>query len=88
MKPLAELHKLQRTIEFETGWPILVDNLLGEINQRDIEIERLQAALTSIKGFGDVDLAGEYEHGLRDIIRSMTDCAKNALNQQLTMQEK
>jgi hypothetical protein len=45
------------------------------------EIERLRAALTAISGFGDVNLAGEYEHGLRGIIRSMTDCAKRAIEQ-------
>jgi hypothetical protein len=45
------------------------------------EIERLRAALTSIAGFGDVNLAGEWEPALRDIIRSMTDCAKRALRE-------
>lgn len=41
--------------------------------------DRLIAALKNIKGFGDVDLSGEWEHALRDIIRSMTDCAQDAL---------
>jgi hypothetical protein len=40
-------------------------------------------ALEAIAGFGSVNLAGEYEHGLRDIIRSMTDCAKDALRDNL-----
>lgn len=40
-------------------------------------------ALRTIVGFGNVNLASEWEHGLRDIIRSMTDCARNALNNHL-----
>ena len=36
-------------------------------------------ALEAIAGFGDINLVSELEHGLRDIIRSMTDCAKDAL---------
>ena len=36
-------------------------------------------ALEAIAGFGSINLAGEHEHGLRDIIRSMTDCAKECL---------
>lgn len=40
----------------------------------------LRKALQIIAGFGDVNLASEWESSLRDIIRSMTDCAKRALN--------
>lgn len=36
-------------------------------------------ALRSIAALGSIDMAGEYEAGLRGIIRSMTDCARNAL---------
>ena len=36
-------------------------------------------ALKSIAGWKAVNLNGEYEHGLRDIIRSITDCAVAAL---------
>lgn len=36
-------------------------------------------ALEAVAGFGDVDLSGEWPGPLRDIIRSMTDCAKRAL---------
>lgn len=43
------------------------------------EVARLRAALTAIAGFGDVNLSGEWEHSLRDIIRSMTDRAKEEL---------
>ena len=44
------------------------------------EIERLRAALEAVAGFGSVNLTSEWEHSLRDIIRSMTYCASNALN--------
>ena len=40
---------------------------------------KFETALHAIAGFGSVNLAGEWENGLRDIIRSMTDCAKAAL---------
>lgn len=50
-------------------------------DQMATEIERLQAALESIAGFGSVDLNGEWGSGLCDIIRSMTDCARRALEQ-------
>jgi hypothetical protein len=54
--------------------------LIAETAKLRAEIERLLEALEAIAGFGTVNLAGEYEHGLRDIIRSMTDCARRALN--------
>jgi hypothetical protein len=41
--------------------------------------EKLIAALESIAGWRKVNIQGEYEHGLRDIIRSITDCAAAAL---------
>jgi hypothetical protein len=47
----------------------------------DERAARLRDALERIKGFGDVNLSGEWEHGLRDIIRSMTDCARTALEE-------
>lgn len=47
----------------------------------ELRNERLQEALENIAGFGDVNLAGEWEPALRDIIRSMTDCAKSALRE-------
>lgn len=52
----------------------------GFHQQACLEIERLREALTAIAGFGDVNLASEWEAGLRDIIRSMTDCARTALS--------
>ena len=39
----------------------------------------LVKALESIAGWRKVNISGEYEHGLRDIIRSITDCAAAAL---------
>ena len=44
------------------------------------EIVELRAALESIAGWRNVNISGEYEHGLRDIIRSVTDCAQAALD--------
>lgn len=43
------------------------------------ENKRMRAALESIAGWRKVNISGEYEHGLRDIIRSITDCAAAAL---------
>ncbi len=43
------------------------------------ETEKLRAALVSIAGWRKVNISGEYEHSLRDIIRSITDCAAAAL---------
>lgn len=36
-------------------------------------------ALESIAGWSKVNISGEYEHGLRDIIRAIADCASTAL---------
>jgi hypothetical protein len=49
--------------------------------RHDLAKERadLLAALESIALWRSVNIAGEYEHGLRDLIRSMTDCAAAAL---------
>jgi uncharacterized coiled-coil protein SlyX len=57
----------------------LLDALSRQLAEAQGEVERQREALNSLAGFGDVNLAGEYESGLRDIIRSMTDCAKRAL---------
>jgi hypothetical protein len=43
--------------------------------------ESLLAALKSIAEWRKVNLTAEYEHGLRDVIRSITDCAAAALTQ-------
>lgn len=43
------------------------------------ERDRFRDALTSIAGFGDINISGEWESGLRDIIRSLVGCAKDAL---------
>jgi hypothetical protein len=42
--------------------------------------DKLIAALESIAGWQKVNISGEYEHGLRDIIRSITGCAAAALS--------
>jgi hypothetical protein len=54
-------------------------NMRQERDDAQAENERLRWALGCVKGFGDVDLSGEWESSLRDIIRSMTECAKEAL---------
>ena len=48
-------------------------------NKTRIENLRLRRALQSIAGFGSVNLNSEWDGGLRDIIRSMTGCALDAL---------
>ena len=40
----------------------------------------LRAALVTIADWRKVNISGEYEHGLRDIIRAITDCAAAALD--------
>lgn len=50
-----------------------------EITSLRLRLGRAEKALESIAGFGNVNLAGEWEHGLRDIIRSCVDCARSAL---------
>ena len=57
----------------ETATPEVVLAMAARILQ-------CEAALKTISGFGSVNLAGEWEHGLRDIIRSITDCARMALS--------
>lgn len=42
--------------------------------------DALVAAMESIAGWRKVNISGEYEHSLRDIIRSITDCAAAALD--------
>lgn len=51
----------------------------GNISDGVVEIERLRAALKIIADWRTINIAGEYEHGLRDIIRSMSDAAAAAL---------
>jgi len=55
------------------------DIFKAAVEAKALEVERLRAALDAIAGFGSLNIAGEYESGLRDIIRSMTDCARAAL---------
>lgn len=58
-----------------------MERLEAEIARLTAERDVAVAALESIAGFGSVNMAGEWEGGLRDIIRSMTDCARGALEQ-------
>lgn len=44
------------------------------------EVQRLRSALENIADWRNVNISGEYEHGLRDIIRSIIDCAVDALD--------
>jgi hypothetical protein len=44
------------------------------------EPQRLRSALESIADWRNVNISGEYEQGLRDIIRSIVDCAVAALD--------
>jgi|SRR5579863_2526151 len=41
--------------------------------------EKMLAALQNIAEWRKVNISGEYEHGLRDIIRAITDCAAAAI---------
>ncbi len=47
------------------------------------ELARLREALTVIADWDQVNYSNEYESGLRGIIRSITDRARDALNQQI-----
>lgn len=71
----AEIERLRDQLgdELPTTNSLLFDALA--------EIERLREALGAIAGFGSADLSGEWPAGLRDIIRSMVDCARSALEQ-------
>ena len=48
--------------------------------QTQAKNDALVKALESIAGWRKVNISGEYEHGLRDIIRSITDCAAAAFD--------
>lgn len=77
--------KCHAGIEFKSGDPCpKCGAKLGEvcwpgINADLAELPKLREALENIARLGSVDLSGEYEPGLRGIIRSMTDCAKTAV---------
>ena len=58
-----------------------INRLEHLLNIAATERNRLRADLQAIAGFGSVNLAGEWDGGLRDIIRSMTDRARDALEQ-------
>jgi hypothetical protein len=57
----------------------ITERAMDTIDKLVAEIKRLRAQMTIIADFDKCNLTGEYEHGLRDIIRSMTDCARRAL---------
>lgn len=50
-------------------------------------VDGLVKALEAVSAFGDLNLNGEWEHGLRDIIRSQVDTAKDALSRFRSLQE-
>jgi hypothetical protein len=73
---------LDHIVEQSKRWGCYtLGQLMDKLNEQHDEIARQRAALEAVAGFGDVNLQGEWEAGLRDIIRSMTDCARNALGQ-------
>lgn len=45
------------------------------------ELQRLRSALENIADWRNVNISGEYEHGLRDIIRSIVDSAVTVLDE-------
>jgi hypothetical protein len=64
--------------ELMPGPQTLVLKLKG-IGMTD-ELQRLRSALENIADWRNVNISGEYEHGLRDIIRSIIDSAVAALD--------
>jgi hypothetical protein len=69
----------------------MIDSLNGsvwelgqELETADARIAVLEKALESIAAWGSVSIAGEWEHGLRDIIRANVDVARAALGQKET----
>lgn len=50
-----------------------------DYQELEAKLGRLLGALESIAGWRNVNISSEYEHGLRDIIRSVTDCASAAI---------
>ncbi|MGY3359793.1 hypothetical protein ACVWZK_006456 [Bradyrhizobium sp. GM0.4] len=63
--------------ELMPGHQTLVLKLKG--GEMTDELQRLRSALENIADWRNVNISGEYEHGLRDIIRSIVDCAVAAL---------
>lgn len=64
--------------ELMPGHQTLVLKLKG--SEMTDELQRLRSALESIADWRNVNISGEYEHGLQDIIRSIIDCAVDALD--------
>lgn len=52
---------------------------MDRAEKAEAEAAALREALDAVSGFAKVDMRGCYERELRDIIRSMTDCAARAL---------
>lgn len=77
--------KCHAGVEFPSGKPCPKCHAkIGEvcwpgINADLLELAKFRAVLESIAGWRKVNIAGEYEHSLRDIIRSIADCAATAL---------
>ncbi len=77
--------KCHAGVKFESGKPCpKCGATLGEvcwpgINADLIAVKKYRDALEIIADWRNVNISGEYEHSLRDIIRSITDCAAAAL---------
>lgn len=64
--------------ELMPGHQTLVLKLKG--SEMTDEVQRLRNALENIADWRNVNISGEHELGLRDIIRSIVDCAVDALD--------
>lgn len=74
----AEVSRPCRTIDGFRECPEYVTLHADWEKLRRINAE-YSSALASIAAWRRVNISGEYEHGLRDIVRSITDCAAAAL---------
>lgn len=57
----------------------LSDSRADLVTMRE-KLEAARDALQTISNWRSVNIGNEYEHGLRDIIRSIVDCASQALD--------
>lgn len=62
--------------------PAAILALIARLEKAEAENARLREALDAIKSLGRVDMRGCWEHEIRDVIGSMTDCADRALSVQ------
>ncbi len=57
-----------------------IEMTLDSYREERAETDRMRQALESIAGWRNVNISGEPETSLRDIIRSITDCAARAID--------